>query len=77
MSHAYVTKHTKLVRVFRDKSTEVVFKMPVGGNPLRGIDDVELNGTGLKIGLVVARWNPIICGALMDGAINTLKEKGV
>ena len=44
---------------------------------MRGIDDVELNGAGLRVGLVVARWNPIICEALLEGAVNTLKEKGV
>jgi 6,7-dimethyl-8-ribityllumazine synthase len=35
------------------------------------------NGSGMRIGIVVAEWNTAITGALRDGAINTLIKNGV
>lgn len=34
-------------------------------------------GTGLRLGLVVSRWNPEITGTLRDGAVETLLKHGV
>lgn len=35
------------------------------------------NGSGMRIGVVVAEWNIAITGALRDGAIRTLVRNGV
>jgi 6,7-dimethyl-8-ribityllumazine synthase len=37
----------------------------------------NLIGTGLKIGIVVARWNEFIGGNLLSGAIDALRRHGV
>ncbi|QDZ25123.1 6,7-dimethyl-8-ribityllumazine synthase [Chloropicon primus] len=37
----------------------------------------SLDGTGLKVGLVVARFNDLITRPLMDGAIDTFERYGV
>lgn len=35
------------------------------------------DGAGLRIAIVVARWNSFITEKLLDGALRTLREKGV
>ncbi len=35
------------------------------------------DGSGLIIGIVVADWNPEVTGALLEGALTTLRNKGV
>lgn len=35
------------------------------------------DGKGMRVGIVVAEWNDNITKALLDGAVKTLKEKGV
>lgn len=37
----------------------------------------ELNGTGLKIGIVVSRFNDFIGGKLLEGAIDCLVRHGI
>ncbi|HEY4553948.1 MAG TPA: 6,7-dimethyl-8-ribityllumazine synthase, partial [Bacillaceae bacterium] len=37
----------------------------------------NLVGTGLKIGIVVARFNEFITGKLLSGALDALKRHGV
>lgn len=37
----------------------------------------NLIGTGLRIGIVVARWNDFIGGNLLAGALDTLRRHGV
>lgn len=37
----------------------------------------ELVGTGLKIGIVVGRFNDFISGKLLDGALDALRRHGV
>lgn len=37
----------------------------------------HLVGTGLKIGIVVARFNEFITGKLLDGAEDALRRHGV
>ena len=37
----------------------------------------DMNGQGLQIGVVVARFNEIITGKLLDSAIQTLERHGV
>lgn len=34
-------------------------------------------GTGLRLGLVVSAWNPVVTRALRDGAVETLLKHGV
>ena len=36
-----------------------------------------LDGSDLRIGIVVADWNPEVTAALLNGALSTLKDKGV
>lgn len=43
----------------------------------KGIRFADLNGSGLRIGIVVARWNSELTYSLRDGAIRGLKESGV
>lgn len=49
---------------------------PHAGNPLRGLRDQNFDGTGLHIGIISARWNPEICGALTDGAKRVMEAAG-
>jgi len=35
------------------------------------------DGSGLRIGIAVADWNPEVTGALLEGALTTLTDKGV
>lgn len=48
---------------------------------LKNLSDYDLNsvpsGSGMKIGIAVAEWNYEITGALLQGAIDTLKKHGV
>ncbi|MCA0350734.1 MAG: 6,7-dimethyl-8-ribityllumazine synthase [Chloroflexi bacterium] len=37
----------------------------------------NLIGTGLRVAIVIARWNDFIGGNLLEGAVNTLKRHGV
>lgn len=37
----------------------------------------EINGDGLKIAIVVSRFNELISSKLLDGAVDTLKKLGV
>ncbi len=37
----------------------------------------HLNGNGLRIGVVVSRFNDFICERLLDGALDCLKRHGV
>ncbi|RME13370.1 MAG: 6,7-dimethyl-8-ribityllumazine synthase [Ardenticatenia bacterium] len=41
------------------------------------IDEGTLSGTGLKIGVVVARFNDFITRSLLDGALSALRRHGV
>jgi 6,7-dimethyl-8-ribityllumazine synthase len=43
---------------------------------VRGHKQGSLNGRGLTIGIVAARYNQVIVDALLAGAIKTLKERG-
>lgn len=37
----------------------------------------DLNGTGMKVGIVVSRFNDFITGRLLDGAVDALVRNGV
>jgi 6,7-dimethyl-8-ribityllumazine synthase len=39
--------------------------------------EVDLDGTGLKVGIAVASWNRSVTDALLDGAQTRLRELGV
>jgi len=41
------------------------------------IDEGTLSGTGLKIGIVVARFNDFVTRSLLDGALSALRRHGV
>mmetsp|Transcript_50564 Transcript_50564/g.134548 ORF Transcript_50564/g.134548 Transcript_50564/m.134548 type:complete len:384 (-) Transcript_50564:136-1287(-) len=41
---------------------------PDSVNSIRGLDLPTLDGTGLRIAIVSARWNSVVCSALVDGA---------
>ena len=41
------------------------------------INEGNLNGTGLKIGIVASRFNRLITDSLVSGAIDSLKRHGV
>ncbi|MBT4153488.1 MAG: 6,7-dimethyl-8-ribityllumazine synthase [Candidatus Magasanikbacteria bacterium] len=43
----------------------------------KGISFEGVNGTGLRIGIVVARWNSEYTYAIRDGVLEALKECGV
>ena len=48
---------------------------------LKNLSDYNVNeipsGEGLRIGIVLAEWNLEITGALLEGAVNTLKKHGL
>ncbi len=48
---------------------------------LKNLSDYDINSVpnaeGMRIGIVVAEWNIEITGALLQGAIDTLKKHGV
>lgn len=44
---------------------------------MQTIYEGELVGTGLKIGIVVGRFNDFITGRLLDGALDALRRHGV
>lgn len=44
---------------------------------MKGITDKPLDGSGLKIAVIVARWNESICSRLETGAIEALRASGV
>ncbi len=37
----------------------------------------SLDGSGLNIAIVIARWNGFVTNKLLEGALRTLKERGV
>lgn len=37
----------------------------------------SLDGSGLKVAIVIARWNGFVTNKLLEGALRTLKERGV
>ena len=39
--------------------------------------DDSLNGTGIRVGIIKAKWNSTVVEALVDGCIQTLREHGV
>mmetsp|Transcript_5282 Transcript_5282/g.14300 ORF Transcript_5282/g.14300 Transcript_5282/m.14300 type:complete len:183 (-) Transcript_5282:147-695(-) len=41
---------------------------PDAAPTIRGLDLPQFDGTGLRIGIISARWNKIVCGSLVDGA---------
>lgn len=47
--------------------------------PIENLGDIDqkYDGSGLKIGIVHARWNSKVISALVDGAKSQLKEMGV
>jgi hypothetical protein len=46
---------------------------------IKGLSPAEetTNGSALRIGIVHARWNKVVVDALVDGAVKTLKARGV
>lgn len=44
---------------------------------MKGITQESLDGSGLKVAVIVARWNLAICSRLEAGAIEALKRAGV
>jgi len=43
----------------------------------KGIEFTGVDGKGLKVGIVVARWNDFITTPLLDECVKSLKESGV
>lgn len=45
------------------------------------LSDYDINSVpdanGMKVGIVVSEWNDNVTGALLEGAINTLKKHGI
>ena len=39
--------------------------------------NIEVNGGGLRIAIVVARFNEFVTSRLLEGAVNTLTRNGV
>jgi 6,7-dimethyl-8-ribityllumazine synthase len=37
----------------------------------------NFDGSGLRVGIVHARWNKVVIDALLEGALVKLKERGV
>ena len=46
-------------------------------NILKGISSTPLDGSTLKIAVITARWNELICSKLEEGAIEALRRAGV
>ncbi|PIR74745.1 MAG: 6,7-dimethyl-8-ribityllumazine synthase [Candidatus Magasanikbacteria bacterium CG10_big_fil_rev_8_21_14_0_10_47_10] len=44
---------------------------------MKGITFEKMDGSALKVGIVVARWNSVLTYSLRDGAIQGLKDSGV
>jgi len=44
---------------------------------IRGLDLPSLDGSGLKIGIVSARWNPVVCESLVQAAKQALASCNV
>jgi len=44
---------------------------------LKGIDKKDLDGSGLRVAVVTARWNDFICSKLEEGALEALLAAGV
>lgn len=44
---------------------------------MKGIDFPQLDGSGLRVGLVVARWNSELTYSLRDAAVRALKDCGM
>merc|ERR1712107_784008 len=40
---------------------------------IRGLDLPTFDGAGLKIAIVSARWNSVVCDALVDGCVEAMK----
>jgi 6,7-dimethyl-8-ribityllumazine synthase len=43
----------------------------------KGIKPVEVDGSGLRVGILHTRWNAQIVNALVAGATDTLRAQGV
>eukprot|EP00933_Yihiella_yeosuensis_P035806 TRINITY_DN2940_c1_g2_i1.p1 TRINITY_DN2940_c1_g2~~TRINITY_DN2940_c1_g2_i1.p1 ORF type:complete len:185 (-),score=44.87 TRINITY_DN2940_c1_g2_i1:137-691(-) len=50
---------------------------PDSAPSIRGLDLPQFDGSGLKIGIVSARWNQTVCGNLVDGAVEAMKTCNV
>merc|ERR1711920_854296 len=50
-------------------------RMALGGG--HGVDFPELDGSGIRVGIIKARWHPDICESLVSGAKAALTECGV
>lgn len=50
---------------------------PDSAPTIRGLDLPQFDGKGLKIAIVSARWNQIVCGSLVDGCKEALKACNV
>lgn len=44
---------------------------------MKGIEDMKLDGRGLRIAIVRARWNDFVVGPMYDGAVASLTTCGV
>ena len=44
---------------------------------MKGLDKMDLDGSGLKIAIVQARWNAFVGEKLLAGALASLKDAGV
>lgn len=44
---------------------------------MKGISSRTLDGSGLKVAVIVARWNEFICSKLESGAVDALEQSGV
>uniref|UniRef100_A0A7S1RN93 6,7-dimethyl-8-ribityllumazine synthase n=1 Tax=Alexandrium catenella TaxID=2925 RepID=A0A7S1RN93_ALECA len=50
---------------------------PDGTQTIRGLDLPAFDGSGLRIGIVVARWNSVVTDALVDGCVEAMKSCSV
>mmetsp|Transcript_102633 Transcript_102633/g.287640 ORF Transcript_102633/g.287640 Transcript_102633/m.287640 type:complete len:177 (+) Transcript_102633:69-599(+) len=50
---------------------------PDSAKTIRGLDLPQFDGKGLKIAIVSARWNSIVCGSLTQGCVDAMKACGV
>mmetsp|Transcript_35042 Transcript_35042/g.69583 ORF Transcript_35042/g.69583 Transcript_35042/m.69583 type:complete len:180 (+) Transcript_35042:78-617(+) len=50
---------------------------PDGAKTIRGLDLPVFDGAGLKIAIVSARWNSVVCDSLTAGCMEALKACGV
>ncbi|CAE8605656.1 unnamed protein product, partial [Polarella glacialis] len=50
---------------------------PDSAKTIRGLDLPAFDGTGLRIAIVSARWNSIVCESLVHGAVEAMKTCNV